>query len=200
MSSHQRLRLANFFERLATVGVSCDEWSHYMATHYQDPAMEQARHSVAKLTLHYPFEEIFISNSKWLKLKTGDTETCYQIQSIAANICNAEKELKALIKEEWWIDWYILDNDRFVDVTWAKIQVFSDLSAEVFNMDGRTMYFENEASAANELSEDDYRRLANLDEEDEQDLGISLNELKPPFIYDKQELKPLMKVRFLRKL
>jgi hypothetical protein len=198
MSNHQRRRLANFFERLATVGVSCEEWSQYIATHYQDPIMEQARHSVAKSTLHYPFEEIF--DSKWLKLKTGDTKTCYQIQSIAANICNDEKGLKILIKEEWWLDWYVLDDDLFVDITWGKIQVFSDLSAEVFDMDGRTMYFEDEASAANELSEDDYRRLANLDEEDEQDLGISLDDLEPPVIYDKQALKPFMQVRFQRKL
>jgi hypothetical protein len=53
MSNHQRIRLANFFERLATVGVSCDEWSQYIATHYQDPIMEQARHSVAKSTFHF---------------------------------------------------------------------------------------------------------------------------------------------------
>jgi hypothetical protein len=198
MSNNQRIRLANFFERLATVGVSCEEWSHYIATHYQDPIMEQARHSVAKSTLHYPFEETF--NSKLLKLKTGDTETCYQIQSIAASIFNDGKGIKVLRKEEWWLDWYILEDDLFVDVTWAKIQVFNDLSAEVFDIDGRTIYFEDEASAANELLEDDYRRLANLDEEDEQDLGISLNDLEPPVIYDKQALKSFMKVRLQRKL
>ena len=199
MSNHQRIGLANFFERLATVDISCDEWSQYIATHYQDPIMEQARHSVAKLTLHYPFEEIFIGNSKWLKLQSGDAETCYQIQSIAANICNIGKGLKVLMKEEWWLDWDILDN-QFVDVIWARIQVFSNLSAEVFDVDGRTIYFEDGASAANELNEDDYKRLANLDEEDEQDLGVSLNDLEPPVIYDKQVLKPFMKVRFQRKL
>jgi hypothetical protein len=104
MSNHQRIGLANFFERLATVDVSCDEWSQYIATHYQDPIMEQARYSVAKLTLHCPFEEIFIGNSKRLKLQSGDAGTCYQIQSIAANLCNTGKGPKVLMKEEWWLD------------------------------------------------------------------------------------------------
>jgi hypothetical protein len=199
MSNHQRIELANFFERLATVDVSCNEWLQYIAIHYQDPIMEQARHSVAKLTLHYPFEEIFIGNSKWLKLQSGDAETCYQIQSIAANLYNNGKGLKVLIKEEWWLDWDILDH-QFIDVIWARIQVFSNLSAEVFDVDGRTIYFEDETSAANELSEDDYRRFANLDEEDEQDLGVSLADLKPPSFDKKQDLKFFMKVRFQQKL
>jgi hypothetical protein len=196
LQSYERIRLANFFERLATVGVGSEEWQKCLSTHYLDPMMEKARCLVVRLTLHYSFEE----RLSILKIKTGDIELCHQIQSIAAYLCNPDKGVKVLLKEEWWLDWYVLDDDQFVDVTWAKIQVFNDLLAEVFDMDGRTMYFEDEASAANELSEDDYRRLTNLDEEDEQDLGISLNDLEPPVIYDKQALKPLMQVRFQRKL
>lgn len=86
MSNHQRTRFANFLERLATVGVSCDEWSECIATQYQDPIMEQSRHSIAKSTLHYPFEEIFIDNNKWLKLQPDDAETCCQIQSIISTL------------------------------------------------------------------------------------------------------------------
>jgi hypothetical protein len=82
---------------------------------------------------------------------------------------------------------------------WARIQVFSNLSAEVFDVDGRTIYFEDEASAANDLSEDDYRRFANLDEEDEQDLDISLADLESPAFDKKEDLKPFMKVRFQQK-
>jgi hypothetical protein len=108
--------------------------------------------------------------------------------------------MKALIKEEWWLDWHISLDNQFVDVIWARIQVFSDLSAEIFDMDGRTIYFEDEASAANELFEDEYRRFDNLDEEDEQDLGISLVNLQPPVINEKQNLKPFMKVGFQREL
>jgi hypothetical protein len=194
LQSYQRIRLANFFERLATVGVSSEEWQQCLSTHYLDPIMEKARCLVVRSTLHYSFEERLFR----LKIKTGDIELCNQIQAIAADLCNPDKGVKVLLKEEWWLDWYI--DQQFLDVTWARIQVFSDLSAEVFDMDGRTMYFEDEASAANELSEDEYARFDNLDEEDEQDLGISLTDLEPPVISNKQALKPFMEVRFQRKL
>ena len=145
LQSYQQIRLANFFERLATVGVGSEEWQQCLSTHYLDPMMEKARCLVVRLTLHYSFEE----RISILKIKTGDIELCHQIQAIAADLCNPEKGVKVLLKEEWWLDWYI--DQQFLDVSWAKIQVFSDLSAEVFDMDGRTMYFEDEASAANEL-------------------------------------------------
>ena len=103
-------------------------------------------------------------------------------------------------KEEWWLDWSISGDGQFTDVIWARIQVFSDLSAEVFDMDGRTIYFEDEVSAANELLEDEYVRFNNLDKEDEQDLGFPLVNLKMPFIHEEQDLKPFMKVRFQREL
>ena len=51
----------------------------------------------------------------------------------------------------------------------------------------------------NRLSEDEYTRFDNLDKEDEQDLGIPLTDLEPPVIYNKQALKPFMKVSFQRK-
>jgi hypothetical protein len=194
LQSYERIRLANFFERLATVGVHSEEWQQCLSTHYPDPMMEKARCLVVRLTLQYSFEE----RLSILKIKTGDIELCHQIQAMAADLCNPEKEIKVLLKEEWWLDWYV--DQQFLDVTWARIQVFSDLSAEVFDMDGRTMYFEDEALADNELSEDEYRRFDDLDEEDEKDLGVSLADLEPPVISNKQALKPFMEVRFQRKL
>ncbi len=195
----QRIRLANFFERLATIGVSLEEWQEYMVTHYPDSTMERARSSVVRLTLHCSLKERLFSNNRLLLQKT-DTELCFQIQAIAAALFKIKQVVKALVKEEWWLDWSISGDNQFVDLVWARIQVFSDLSAEVFDIDGRTIYFEDETLASNELSEDEYRRFENLDEEDEQDLGVSLVNLEPPVIKEKQNLKPLMKVRFQRKL
>lgn len=195
----QRIRLANFFERLATIGVSSEEWQQYMVTHYSDSTMERARSSVVRLTLHCFLEKRLFSNNRLLLQKT-DTELCSQIQAIAAAIFKIEQVIKALAKEEWWLDWSISGDNQFTDVVWARVQVFSDLSAEVFDMDGRTIYFEDETLASNELSEDEYRRFKDLDEEDEQDLGVPLVNLEPPVIKEKQNLQPLMKVRFQREL
>lgn len=134
------------------------------------------------------------------QLIATDPELCQEIQAIASELFIVIQEMKTLFKEEWWLYWSISLDNRFVDVIWARMEVFSDLSVQVFDMDGRTMYFEDEAAAANELLEDEYSRLNNLDEEDEQDLGVFLADLQPPAINEKQDLKPLMKVRFQRKL
>jgi hypothetical protein len=135
--------------------------------------MERARSSVVRLTLHCFLEKRLFSNNRLLLQKT-DTKLCLQIQAIAAALFKFKQVIKALAKEEWWLDWSISGDNQFVDVVWARIQVFSDLSAEVFDMDGRTIYFEDETLASNELSEDEYRRFKDLDEENEQDLGVPL--------------------------
>jgi hypothetical protein len=87
----QRIRFANFLERLATVGVTIDDWQHYMLTHYTDEIMEKARNLIVKLTLYCSFEENFVGCSRWLRI--ADIEVYHQIKIIAVDLINADKNL-----------------------------------------------------------------------------------------------------------
>jgi hypothetical protein len=187
------ISLANFLEKLATVGVSLEDWQHYLVTHYAEAELEEARRAAVKLSLNSSSDECEGDRRRLLELRQ-------ELQLIAANLVNARKGKKKLIKEEWWLDWDVSSDDEFLDVSWARLQVFDDLSTEIFDMDGRTIYCEDEEAAAMELIEDEYSRLANLDTEDEQELGVELNHLHPPDVKEKEDLRILMNVRFQRKL
>jgi hypothetical protein len=187
------ISLANFLEKLATIGVNKQDWQHYLVTHYDEAELEGARRAAVKLSLNSSLDEC-----------DGDRyclpEIRRELQLIAANLVNAKKESKKLIKEEWWIDWNISSDDGFLDVSWARLQVFDDLPTEIFDMDGRTIYYEDEAVAIIELMEDEYGRFESLDAEDEQELRVDLHRLRPPSVREKEDLRILMNSRFLRQL
>jgi hypothetical protein len=143
----KRISLANFLEKLATIGVSLEDWQHYLVTHYAEAELEEARRATVKLSLNTPFDECEGDRHRLPELRQ-------ELQLIAANLINARKESKKLIKEEWWLDWNVSLDEEFVDISWARLQVFNDLSAEILDMDGRTLYYEDEAAAAIELMED----------------------------------------------
>src|ERR1044072_4410204 len=100
---------------------------------------------------------------------------------------------REIIKVEWWLMWC-----SFPNLNWARLRVFADGSADVFDMDGRTLNYASENEASLELVEDEFTRFCNLDEEDEQDLGVPLIQSKPPTGDSEAELLPQMYVRRLK--
>jgi hypothetical protein len=187
----KRISLANFVEKLATIGVSLEDWQHYLVTHYAEVKLEDARRAAVKLSLNSPFDKCEGALRRLPELRQ-------ELQLIAANLVNSRRESKKLIKEEWWLDWSVSLDKEFVNVSWARLQVFDDLSTEIFDVDGRTIYFEDEAAAKIELMEDEYGRFESLDAEDEQELGIGLQRLQSPIVKDKEDLRILMNPRFQR--
>lgn len=84
---------------------------------------------------------------------------------------------KTIVEVEWWLEWAALP-DR---LTWARLRVFQDGSADVsFGPDGKIYGFESRIYAGCFLSEDEFQPLATMDEEDEAEYGIIVNSLVPP--------------------
>jgi hypothetical protein len=94
---------------------------------------------------------------------------------------------KNLIKEQWW-----LMSCDFPDLNWARLRVYDDSSAEIFDCDGSTYSFSDEQEARWDLVEDEYQEFNDLDQDDEQDLGISLSSIKLPSGETEAELLPQM--------
>ncbi len=189
----KRISLVNFLEKLATIGVSLADWQRYLVTHYAEAELEEARRAAVKLSLNFSLDE-YEGDRRRLP------ECRQELQLIAANLVNGREGRKKLIKEEWWLDWNVSSDGEFLVVSWARLQVFDNLSTEIFDMDGRTMYYEDEAAAAIELMEDEYGRFESLDAEDKQEFGIDLHRLRPPSVKEKEDLRILMNPRFPRQL
>jgi hypothetical protein len=83
----------------------------------------------------------------------------------------------------------------FLNLNWARLRVFTDGSADVFDMDGRTLEFPDEEEASMSLAEDEFSELSEFDEEDEREWGIPLRSLAPPTGDSDEELLPQMYVR-----
>ena len=93
-------------------------------------------------------------------------------------------------KVQWWLMWC-----DFPNLNWARLRVYTDGSADVFDMDGRTSKFANEEDAAQFLAEDEFSELSTLDEEDERELGVPLVSIIPPAGTSDAELLPMMYVK-----
>lgn len=83
----------------------------------------------------------------------------------------------------------------FPNLNWARLRVFDDGSADVFDMDGRTLEFPNEKEAMLSLAEDGHSKFSRFDEEDEREWGIPLRSIAPPAGDSDEELPPQMYVR-----
>lgn len=81
------------------------------------------------------------------------------------------------------VEWWLHDCD-LPALTWARLRVFKDGSADVCWEEGGTLYgFDKREFAAYYLSEDEYGRLAGKDQE----YGIRFAELTPPVWLDPTE-------------
>ncbi|WP_348252754.1 hypothetical protein [Trichocoleus desertorum] len=80
-------------------------------------------------------------------------------------------------------------------MNWARLRVFTNGTADVFDMDGVTHEFPDEEEARMVLQEDDFSELGTFDEEDEREWGMSLRLLSPPTAASDDELLPKMFVR-----
>ena len=96
---------------------------------------------------------------------------------------------KEVAQTQWWLMW-----GAFPNLNWARLRVFTDGTADVFDMDGRTLEFPNEEEARMSLAEDEYSELSVFDEEDEDEWGIPLRSLAPPTGESDDELLPQMYV------
>src|SRR5205085_1514710 len=98
------------------------------------------------------------------------------------------------LKEVEKVQWWLMYCDR-PNLNWARLQVYDDGSADVFDMDGRTTNFPTEKEARLFLKDDEFTELNMLDEEDEGKLGLNLALLKPPMGHSDKEMLPNMYVK-----
>ncbi len=84
---------------------------------------------------------------------------------------------KHIVAIEWWLHECDLPNK----LTWARLRVFDDATADSCFEEGGKLYgFENRDFAAYILSEDEYISSQGMDAEDEQEYGIKLAEIYTP--------------------
>jgi hypothetical protein len=93
-------------------------------------------------------------------------------------------------RDGWW-----LDVSAFPDLLWARLRVFSDGTAEVFDLDGKVSRFPTEVAARDWLSEDEYESVESVDEEDLRYGGLVRDDLRPPSGSGDTELVGRMLVR-----
>lgn len=75
--------------------------------------------------------------------------------------------------------WYLMYCD-YPDLHWARLRVYDDETAEVFDLDGETWKFEDVEDAKIWLCDDEYTPFNSLDEEDEEELGVPLSSIEIP--------------------
>jgi hypothetical protein len=85
----------------------------------------------------------------------------------------------------WW-----LDHSGLPDLLWARLRVFPDGTAEVFDLDGHYFHFPTTDEAVLWLNEDEYQGLDSLIEDGDVEPG-----LQPPQANSDPELKPKMLLR-----
>jgi hypothetical protein len=92
---------------------------------------------------------------------------------------------KSVAKVEWW-----LSDCELPGLTWARLRVFDDGSADSCFGECDTLYgFEDEEYAGYLLSEDEYIRFTGMDEEDEREYGIKPSDVSPPTWVDRSDQK-----------
>ena len=85
--------------------------------------------------------------------------------------------------------------DSLPELNWARLRVFSDGTADVFDCDGTTHRFASEKEACLWLLEDEFMRLEKLTPDDVTPDGIDRADLVPPSGETESELLPKMRGR-----
>ncbi len=91
--------------------------------------------------------------------------------------------------------WYVMSCD-FPHLNWARLRVYADGTAEIFDCDGQTLRCATEAAAHEELSIDEYVAVDDLTEIDMIALEQPLSVITPPSGDTDEELLPQMYQRF----
>jgi hypothetical protein len=72
-------------------------------------------------------------------------------------------------KVEWWLSWC----HEYPNLFWARLRIFSNGKADVlFQDENKTYGFENEEFAGYFISQDEFSKFENIDEEDRNGLEI----------------------------
>ncbi|MEQ1831010.1 MAG: hypothetical protein ABL921_34000 [Pirellula sp.] len=79
-----------------------------------------------------------------------------------------------IVQTQWW-----LMSCSFPSLNWARLRVYSDTHADIFDMDGHLLTFPTLEQAREHLLEDEYVSLDNLDLEDCGELRIEAGQLTP---------------------
>ena len=87
---------------------------------------------------------------------------------------------------QWWLATL---GDTLI---WARLDVLEDSIAEVLDSDGRTLRYDDEATARMALLDAEYRAFDGIDEDDAELLGFDLEEIEPPRGDSDEELLPRM--------
>ena len=87
---------------------------------------------------------------------------------------------------EWW-----LDEPALPDLNWARLQINTDGTAEIFDVDGMTHFFGTIADARNWLSQEEYLPYAELLRDEVVGPEVS----PPPSFLDKEALLAHMKMK-----
>ncbi|HEY0232766.1 MAG TPA: hypothetical protein VGC55_16075 [Dokdonella sp.] len=75
---------------------------------------------------------------------------------------------------QWWL---AALGDTLI---WARLQVLDSGIAEVFDSDGRTLYYDDETAGRTALLDAEFRAFDGIDEADAAMLGFDLEEIEPP--------------------
>lgn len=87
---------------------------------------------------------------------------------------------------QWWI---AAIGDTLI---WARLTITEAGVAEVFDSDGRTLYYDDETQARMALLDAEFRAFDGLDEDDAAMLGVDLEDVEPPRGDNDEEMLPQM--------
>jgi hypothetical protein len=90
---------------------------------------------------------------------------------------------------QWWVTGL---GDTLI---WARLTLVEGGIAEVFDSDGRTLRYDDEAQARMALLDAEFRAFDGLDEDDAAMLGFDLDDIEPPRGDNDEELMPQMIVK-----
>src|SRR5262245_11684302 len=94
-------------------------------------------------------------------LKLTKTSLTLGFRSLTSGLLARPSQMESDVRTEWW-----LDESSLPDLAWARVRVFEDGSADVFDCDGRTRRFRSAAEARCSLLEDEYARFESVDRQE----------------------------------
>ena len=88
--------------------------------------------------------------------------------------------------ESWWLA------SLGKTLIWARLRVHLSGTAEVFDCDGKTLFYDSEDSARSALLDADFLAWDGLDEDDAWHLGFTLAAISPPAVSTDELLRDRM--------